>query len=157
MIRVLVPVLLSLTVLAAPVLAAPKPKKCFTLPELTSEREVRHGIYLREASRRCQGRFLPDSVKTWDTFEEANGAKFRAAVVRRLKAWQREFPADWQAKQNHADGSIVTYARNIPLTEGFCENIGELLTTIAKRGYGGFSAQAKVIKNEVVQSYKACQ
>ncbi|CCG40719.1 hypothetical protein [Magnetospirillum molischianum] len=157
MIRVLVFVLLMLPVLSSSLLAAPKPKQCFTGPELTSEREVRHGIYLREAARRCQGRFLPDSVKTWDTFEEANGAKFRAAVARRKKAWQREFPKDWQAKQNHADGSIVTYARNIPLTDGFCENIGELLTTISKRGYGGFSAQTKIIKNEVVQSYKACQ
>lgn len=157
MIRLVVVALVLLAALSASALAAPKPKKCFTLPELAAEREVRHGIYLREASRRCQGRFLPDSVKTWDAFEAANGAKFRAAVARRLKAWQREFPADWQAKQNHADGSIVTYARNLPLTEGFCENIGALLTTISKRGYGGFSAQTNIIKNEVVQAYKACQ
>lgn len=134
-----------------------KPKSCFSATELTAEREVRHGIFLREAARRCQGRFLPNSRKMWETFEEANATRFRGAVAKRMQGWRREFPDDWQVKQIRSDGQIVTYARNQAVTPGFCSNVDDLLQANAKRGYGGFSAQAKTIRNEVVEDYKQCQ
>ena len=141
---------------ACPVLAA-SPKHCFSVPEITLEREVRHGIYLREAAQRCDGQYIKGSYELWQKFEKANGTKFKTAVEKRKKAWQREFPDDWQYKINHADGKLVTYARNIPRTVGFCDNIEELLQEVDKRGYGGFSGQAKRLQNEVVADYKVCQ
>jgi hypothetical protein len=151
------PFLLILILVASPGLAVAAPKGCFTTAEITSEREVRHGIYMREATKRCDIRFLKGATERWQKFETANGAKFRASVDRRKKAWQREFPDDWQYKVTHADGSLVTYARNIPYTEGFCDNIDELMTRIDKGGFAGFSKQAKWIQNQVVADYKVCQ
>ena len=136
--------------------AAAKPKHCFSRPEITAEREIRHGIYLREAAQRCDGQYLKGSNEMWQKFEAANGAKFKLAMDRRKRAWSREFPDDWQYKVTHADGRLVTFARNVPRTQGFCDNIDELLKEVDKRGYGGFSAQAKLIQNEVVADYKVC-
>lgn len=148
-------VLVAALLPAGPVAA--KPKYCFSASEIAIEREVRHGIYLREAARRCDGQYIKGSYDMWQKFEAANGAKFKSAMDKRKKAWSREFPDDWQYKINHADGRLVTYARNIPRTVGFCDNIDELLQEVDKRGYGGFSAQAKVVHNEVVADYKVCQ
>ncbi|TAN74091.1 MAG: hypothetical protein EPN20_02860 [Magnetospirillum sp.] len=136
--------------------AAAKPKHCFSLPEITAEREIRHGIYLREAAQRCNGQYITGSYDMWQKFEAANGVKFKAANEKRRKAWAREFPDDWQYKINHADGRLVTYARNIPRTQGFCDNIDDLLHEVDKRGYGGFSGQAKRLQNEVTADYKVC-
>lgn len=150
--------LLALCLLVLPSSAFPagKGKGCFTAAELTAEREVRHGIFLREASRLCQGRFLADSAKTWDSFEQTNGARFRAAVARRAKAWKREFPKDWQVKQTHADGAIVTYARNYSVESAFCTKIEARLKEITKRGYAAFTNQTRMIRNEVADDYKTC-
>jgi len=146
---------LILAVCVVPAQAA-KPKRCFSLAELRAEQEIRHGIYLREAAKRCDGRFLTGSNALWQKLETANATKFRAAMDKRTKAWQREFPEDWKDKINHADGRLVTYDRNVPLTQGFCDNIDELLQEMDKRGYGGFSAQAKLLRNEVIDDYKVC-
>ncbi|MFD2234642.1 hypothetical protein [Phaeospirillum tilakii] len=141
-----------------PAWAAGKGKQCFTDAELTAEREVRHGIYLRETSRLCQaGGFLKDSFPTWEKFEEVNGARFRAAVGRRAKAWKREFPQDWQSKQTRADGAIVTYARNLSMVGAVCAQVDKELKEISKGGYGKFSARAKLLKNEVSDDYKPCR
>ncbi len=152
-----VPILLLAFAVLSPSPAAAKPKHCFSAPEISAEREVRHGIYLREASQRCDGQYLKGSNAIWQKFEAANGTKFKSAVDRRKKAWSREFPDDWQYKINHADGRLVTYARNLPRTQGFCANIDDLLKEVDKRGYGGFSAQAKLLQNEVIDDYKVCQ
>ncbi|MBI3447159.1 MAG: hypothetical protein HY055_17775 [Magnetospirillum sp.] len=137
--------------------AGAKPKGCFTLPELKAEQEIRHGIYLREAANRCDARFLPGAKARWQKIEAANGVKFKAANAKRIKAWEREFPDDWKYKLTFADGRLVTYDRNIPLTSGFCDNIDDLLTTAEKGGYGALTKQIKPIRNEVVEDYKACQ
>ncbi|CAA7626855.1 conserved exported hypothetical protein [Candidatus Terasakiella magnetica] len=150
-------VLPILMLLGATSAQAAKPKKCLSLPEITAEREIRHGIFMRESSNRCDGRFLRGSAQMWQKFEQANGTKLRAANGKRLKAWEREFPTDWRYKINYADGRLVTYDRNIPLTAGFCENVEELLQEVDKRGYAAFSAQAKLLQNEVVEDYKVCQ
>ena len=150
---------LAALVLSLPgaVLAAGKPKACFTLPEIKAEQEIRHGIYLREAANRCNARFLPGAKDRWQKVEAANGTKFKAANDKRSKAWEREFPDDWKYKITYADGRLVTYDRNIPLTAGFCENIDELLAAVEKGGYGAFSKQSKLLRNEVTEDYKACQ
>lgn len=151
-------VVLSLALLSSHAAMAAKPKHCFSPPEITAEREIRHGIYLREAARRCdEQQYTKGLNDKWQKFEGANGTRFKAAMDKRKRAWSREFPDDWQYKINHADGRLVTYARNIPRTQGFCDNIDDLMTEVDKRGYGGFSAQAKRIQNEVVADYKECQ
>jgi len=155
---VLLPALVLLALLAPSPPALAKGKQCFTAAELTAEREVRHGIFLREASRLCQANgYLKDSFQTWETFEGTNGARFRAAVGRRAKAWKREFPKDWQVKQTRADAAIVTYARNASVASAFCNQIDTELKTISKGGYNKFSAQAKPIRNEVADDYKTCR
>lgn len=136
---------------------AAAPKKCFSVPEIKAEQEVRQGIFLREAANRCNERLLPGARDRWQKIEGDNGAKFRSAVDRRQKAWSREFPDDWKYQINYADGRLVTYARNVPLTEGFCENIDELLQTIEKRGFAAFSKLSKVVRNQVTDNYKVCQ
>ncbi|MDO8607987.1 MAG: hypothetical protein Q7R40_15745 [Phaeospirillum sp.] len=146
----------AITLSAVPAAAA-KPKRCFSVPEIAAEREIRHGIYLREAALRCNGLYTKGSYEMWQKFESANGPKFKTANDKRKKAWQREFPDDWQHKINHADGRLVTYARNLPRTQGFCDNIEEMLQEVTQRGYGGFSAQAKMLQNEVIADYKVCQ
>lgn len=135
---------------------AAAPKKCFSAAEIKAEQEVRQGIFLREAANRCNERLLPGARGRWQKIEGDNGAKFRSAVDRRQKAWNREFPDDWKYQINYADGRLVTYARNIPLTEGFCENIDELLQTIEKRGFGAFTKLSKLVRNQVTDDYKVC-
>lgn len=144
-------------VLSPAVALAAKPKKCFSTAEIKAEQEVRQGIFLREAANRCNERLLPGARDRWQKIEGANGAKFRSAVDRRQKAWQREFPDEWKYQINYADGRLVTYARNIPLTEGFCDNIDDLLQTIEKRGFAAFTKLSKVVRNQVTDDYKVCQ
>lgn len=148
--------ILALVLVADPALAA-KAKRCFSPPEITAEREIRHGIYMREAAKRCDGDYVKGANAIWQKFETTNGAKLRATNSKRVKAWQREFPDDWQFKMNHADGRLVTYARHVPRTMGYCENIDEQLQELDKKGYAGFTAQAKVVHNEVIDDYKVCQ
>ncbi|WP_096700579.1 hypothetical protein [Magnetospirillum sp. 15-1] len=148
-------ILVAAVLIPAAALAA-APKKCFSQAEIKSEQEVRQGIFLREAANRCNERLLPGARDRWQKIEGANGAKFRSAVDRRQKAWQREFPDDWKYQINYADGRLVTYARNISLTEGFCDNIDDLLQTIEKRGFAAFSKLSKVVRNQVTDDYKVC-
>ena len=136
---------------------AAAPKKCFSLPEIKAEQEVRQGIFLREASNRCNERLLPGARDRWQKVETANGTKFRSSVDKRQKAWAREFPDDWKYQINYADGRLVTYARNISLTEGFCDNIDEILKAIEKKGFAAFSKLSKVVRNQVTDDYKVCQ
>ena len=155
--RAMVPAFLLVIALlpSAPAMAAPK--HCFAAAEITAEREIRHGIYLREAAHHCDDQYIKGSNDAWQKFEAANGPKFKSAMTKRTAAWRREFPDDWQYKITHADGRLVTYARNLPLTQGLCDNIDDLLQEIGKRGYGGFSAQAKRLQDEVVADYKVCR
>lgn len=149
---------LALLIGLAPSSAAwAKPKGCFSQPEIVAEQEIRHGIFLREAAKLCDGRFLKGSDALWRKFATANDLKFKTANDKRKRAWQREFPDDWQYKITHADGALVTFNRNIPLTQGFCDNVDDLLQTVSKRGYAGLSGQAKLLRNEVVQDYRICQ
>lgn len=148
---------LALTLTLLPALAHAAPKNCFATGEIKAEQEVRQGIFLREAANRCSERLLPGARDRWQKIEATNGQRFRNAVDKRRRAWGREFPDDWQYKLNYADGRLVTYARNIPLTEGFCDNIDELLQSIERRGYGAFSSLAKVVRNQVTDDYKVCQ
>ena len=153
------PLIIAVLVLAASVAApaAAKPKNCFSDAEIGAEREVRHGIYLREAARRCDEDYLKGSAAAWQKFETANGTRFRAANAKRVKAWKREFPDDWQTKMTHADGRLVTFARHLPRTGAFCDNIDGQLKEIGKRGYGAFATQSKRVHNEVIGDYKVCQ
>lgn len=148
-------ILVAILLIPGAVLA--KPKNCFSTAEIKAEQEVRQGIFLREAAGRCNERLMPGARDRWQKIEAANGTKFRSSVDRRIKAWTREFPDDWKYQLNYADGRLVTYARNIPLTEGFCDNIDDLLTAIEKRGFAAFSKLSKTVRNQVTDDYKVCQ
>jgi hypothetical protein len=151
------PILIFCLALLMPVSAqAAKAKRCLSPPEIKAEQEVRHGIYMREAARRCDNDYVKGAYAMWQKFETANGAKFKAANDKRIKAWQREYPDDWQPKMNHADGRLVTFARHVPRTMGYCENIEEKLQDLDKKGYAGFTKQAKIVYNEVIDDYKVC-
>jgi hypothetical protein len=149
-------IILGLALLVPVSAQAAKAKRCLSPPEISAEREIRHGIYMREAAKRCDNDWVKGTSALWQKFEAANGTKFKAANGKRIKAWQREYPDDWQLKMNHADGRLVTYARHVPRTMGYCENIEEQLQELDKKGYAGFTKQAKVVHNEVIEDYKVC-
>jgi hypothetical protein len=143
--------------LLLPAVAAAKPKHCLTVAELRAEQEVRHGIFLREASRDCEGEYVKGIRQKWQDFETKFGPKFRQQNDKRVRAFQREFPNDWRRLMTSADGRLVTYHRNTPLTRAYCDNVEELVQDITAGAYGVFADQAKTIQDEVIGEYKACR
>lgn len=137
--------------------AVAKVKRCFSAVEIRAEQEVRHGVFLRESANRCEGPWVVGMKPVWDDFALRFAAKLAKATDRRSKAYQREFPDRWPNVLTHADGRIVTYYRHFPLTRAYCENVNALVTEVGRRGWGGFSEQAKTIQNEVIGEVKACQ
>jgi hypothetical protein len=140
--------------LAAPAWA--KPKQCLMPAEITAEQTVRHGIFLREAARRCQeDGYVTGTWKKWQTFDQRFGNNLKSATSTRTRAYQREFPNASKAELTQADGKIVTYYRHYPLTRAYCEDVDELLGELT--GFGAFTSQAKLLQDEVRMAYKVCQ
>lgn len=137
--------------------AGAKPKHCLTEAEIKVEQEVRHGVFLREASRRCGEELTPGTKQTWDGFAEKSAEKFNRATDRRAKVYQREYEDIWQRQLTYSDGRMVTYYRHFPLTRAYCENVKKLLDGVARRGYGAFAEQAATVQNEVLADYKICR
>lgn len=137
--------------------AVAKPKKCLTTAEIQAEQEIRHGIFLREAASRCDTAYVKGTRQAWDTFYTQAAPRFGKAKDKRIKAWQREFPDTWQRDLTIADGRIVTYHRHFPLSRAYCEGVDDLVQLVVKKGYAGFSKQAKTIQNEVIADYKVCR
>ena len=142
--------------LSGEAVAAAKPKRCLSPPEIQAEQEVRHGIFLREAAKRCD-EYTKGSRTAWDSFNAQAAPRFAKAVDKRLKAWQREFPEDWQRAMITADGRLVSYHRYFPLSRAYCESVNDLVQEVAKKGYTAFTKQAKTVQNEVIGDYKVCR
>jgi hypothetical protein len=137
--------------------AAAKPKGCLTTAEIQAEQEIRHGVFLREAASRCDVEYTKGTRQSWDTFYTQAAPRFAKAKDKRIKAWQREFPDNWQRALTTADGRVVTYHRNYPLSGAYCQSVEDLVQAVTKKGYAGFSKQANTIQNEVIGDYKVCR
>jgi len=153
MIRILVIACLVLAALAPA--ASAKPKGCLSDREVKNDQLVRHGVFLREASRRCEA-YTPGTAKMWLDFEAANGARLARETQMRAKIFQREYPDDTKMAAAVFDGRLVTSHRNFPLTQPFCENVKTLLEENAAKGFGGFTKQSKTAHDLVVLDFKTC-
>lgn len=153
----LLAIVAAAALLAAPVAGfAAKPKRCLVEGEVRAEQDVRHGVFLREASARCEGQYVTGTKKLWAEFIAKAGDKLGKANDKRAKVYQREFPDDWKHQLTIADGRIVTYHRHYPLTGAYCKNVERLIGDAARKGYAAFAKQAATVQNEVISEYKTC-
>ena len=151
MIRALI--LLMVLFGAAP--AGAKPKGCLTKAEVASDLIIRHGVFLREASDRCSA-YEPGALPQWKQFEQSFGPRFKAERTRRENAFKREFPKTWLQVVTTFDAKMVTFDRNIPITDAFCADIQSLLDDNKKGGWGSVVKQSKVIRDESRMELKPC-
>ena len=141
---------------SGPSSAQVKPKRCLSGTEVATEQLIRHGVFLREASGRCD-EYTPGTKAEWTKFDEANADRLRKQTDKRAKFFAKEFKADAQKVMTYFDGRLVTYHRFVPITPAYCRNVQEMLKEIGRRGWGAFTNQAKVVQNEVYLDYKICQ
>lgn len=123
-----------------------KPRQCFTKAEITADLIVRHGVFLREASKRCD-ETVPGSKQLWDDFDKAFGSRLLAERRRREAAFKREFGNDWLKAVTTFDARIVTYDRYYYNTSEFCKDVKSKLDDNKKKGWGSFAKQSKVLKD----------
>lgn len=149
---------LALLVLCAlPPPAAAKPKGCLTKAEMTTEQIVRHGVFLREASRLCDDS-TPGSARIWQQFDTTFDPQLSAQTARRITVFKREFPQTWLQMMTYFDGRMVTnYRYNHPTNSPFCKDVMGLLQKIQTGGWGPFTRQAKVIQDNVRLDFKQCE
>ncbi len=132
-----------------------KPKNCLTSSELLAEQIVRHGVFLREASRRCDD-MAPGSRAQWQDFDTRFGPRLARQTAARLRVFKREFPDDWQHAMAVLDGRLVTHHRNVPIDQPFCDNIQTLLQEDQRGGWNIFAKQAKSVQDEAILDYRPC-
>jgi hypothetical protein len=147
---------LALSLLPADAWAQVRFKRCLTPPEVKVEQLVRHGVFLRESSARCDD-MQPGSARIWLEFDQKSGARLKQQTDRRARMFEREFKADALKVRTYFDGRLVTYHRNRPLTVAYCTNVRTMLDEIGKSGWSRFARQAEVVQNEVHLDYKTCQ
>lgn len=149
-------VVTALTVVPAGAWAQTPFKRCLTSSEVQVEQLVRHGVFLRDSSNRCD-EMTPGVDKMWKDFDTNFGVRLKQQTDRRARMFDREFKGDALKVRTYFDGRLVTYFRNRPLTVAYCTNVKTLLTDVGKGGWGTFSRQAKIVQNEVYLDYKTCQ
>lgn len=135
---------------------APKFKRCLSPAEIQGERLVQHGVFLREGTTRCNDTFA-GLVDQWKTFDETFGPRLKAQTDKRKRMFDKEFRQDSDKVRTYFDGRLVTYYRNYPLTEAYCEGIKDLMGKLQKGGWGQFSKQAQTVQNQVLMDYKPCR
>lgn len=145
-----------LLTMPAAAIAQVKFKRCLNAAEIQVEQLVQHGVFLRESANRCD-EMLPGTAAKWKAFDERFGPRLKQQTDKRAKLFLREFKQDALKVRTYFDGRLVTYHRNIPLTTAYCTQAKKSLDEITKRGWGGFSEQAKLVQNEVLLDYKSCQ
>ncbi len=148
---------LALAVLCAlPPPAAAKPRGCLTATEMVTEQLVRHGVFLREASRLCADSD-PGGVKLWTAFDSTFGSQLSGQTARRITVFKREFPKTWLQMMTYFDGRMVTnYRYNHPTDAAFCKDVMTLLTKNQRGGWGSFSRQAKTLQGNVRLDFREC-
>jgi hypothetical protein len=139
--------------IAMPVAA--KPKRCLTKSEISSDLIIRHGVFLREASDRCDS-YQPGSNDIWKKFDETFGTKLKAERTKRENAFKREFPDTWFQVVTTFDARMVTFDRNLPFTDAFCQDVRDLLEDNQSKGWGNFVKQSKVIRDKATLDFKPC-
>lgn len=132
-----------------------KPRKCFTRAEIAADLIVRHGVFLREASRRCNDK-NPGTKQMWDDFDKAFGTRLKGERTRREGAFKREFPDDWLKAVTTFDARLVTYERNVYDTPEFCDDVQTLLEDNKKSGWSAFAKQSKTLKSVSALDIKPC-
>jgi len=130
--------------------------RCLTDGEAQVEQLVRHGVFLREAGRRCD-EVTPGTGKLWMDFDERFGTRLKSQTDRRVKLFARQFKNDAVKVRTYFDGRLVTYHRNYPLSLAYCTDVKQMLQEVNKKGWGGFTQQAKVVQNEVTLDYNSCK
>lgn len=140
----------------APAGAQVKFDRCLSPAEALTEQLVRHGVFLREAGNRCD-EYRPGTAKLWRDFDARFGARFKQQTDKRKKLFAKQFKDKASQVTTYFDGRLVTYHRHFPLTTAYCTNVEKLLKDVTKRGWGGFTDQAKTVQNEVLLDYKICQ
>ncbi|HTH17673.1 MAG TPA: hypothetical protein VL974_13535 [Magnetospirillum sp.] len=131
-------------------------KRCLTDGEVMVEQLVRHGVFLREAGNRCE-EWVQGTSKKWRAIDQRFGPRLKKQTDARAKLFAREFKEDALKVRTYFDGRLVTYFRNVPLTQAYCTHADEMLDDITKGGWGAFTTQAKIVQNEVLLDYKKCQ
>jgi hypothetical protein len=136
--------------------AATPPERCLQAgPELQAELVVRHGVFLRDASDRCDS--LSHGTKDlWVQFNKTYGPLLARETARRDRTFRRLFRKDAPNAILYFDGRMVTSSRNVPVTPPFCENIKKILTQNMRGGWGSFLRQAKLDKDPIRRDYKVC-
>ncbi len=149
--------LLYAVVLVMPAQAADvKFNRCLKPSEVKVEQLIRHGIFLREASERCNYS-KPGTEKMWKDFDQKFGPNLRKQTDTRIRLFQRQFKDDALKVMTYFDGRLVTYYRNLPITTAFCEKVNKQLEEISRRGWASFAKQSNPMQNEVMLDYKVCQ
>jgi hypothetical protein len=147
-------VIMLLISAVSPALA--KPKYCLTKPEYGSELVIRHGIFLRELSARCES-YQPGSKALWKAFDDKFGTRLRAERTRRESGFKREFPDDWLKDVTTFDARLVTYNRNLPITKALCEDVKSMLDDNKKSGWGSFIKQSGKLRDLSHEEVIPCQ
>lgn len=154
----LLPRILAALLILAPAAAPAQVKfnRCLSEAEVVTEQLVRHGIFLREAGNRCD-EMTPGTAKAWKAFDAQFGERFRQQTDKRKKLFAKQFKDKPDQVRTYFDGRLVTYHRHYPLTQAYCTNVDKLLKDATKRGWKGFTDQAKTVQNEVLLDYKTCK
>ncbi len=145
---------------AAPAGAQGKPRGCLTAKEQTAEREVRHGVRLREMTFRCDREYPQKEplFPKWEEFAKQSTVQITQQVDLRKKAFAREFPQSPAATTQELDDRLVVFFRHYPLTAPYCEGVGTLMTAVTNGGWKIFSKQAATARTEIMLwDYKLCR
>ena len=133
-----------------------KPRGCLTPAEHASDLIIRHGIFLREGADRCSAS-QPGIKDVWKQFDQSFGQRLFAERGKRERAFKREFPDTWLRVVTTFDAKIVTYDRNMPFTDAFCEEMQSMLDDNKKKGWGSFVKQSKIVRDESRMELKVCE
>ncbi|WP_142848761.1 hypothetical protein [Telmatospirillum sp. J64-1] len=157
--RAVISLALVLVMAASAAQAQGKPRGCLTRTEAIAEREVRHGLRLREMSARCDAaRWTTGAQDKWLQINETFGPRFLAQTQRRQRALEREYPRQPpQASVAAWDGRIVTVFRSRPVTPASCDSIDKMLDEVLARGWNSFRRQAEKARDEISGDYLICR
>lgn len=137
-----------------------KPRGCLSPSEHVAEREVRHGVRLREMSFRCDQQYPRARAvfPRWKEFSDKSAERFARQAELRRKAMAREFPDNFREVMMSSDDRLVVFFRHYPLTEPYCLGISRLFDPLERGGWQAFVKQAATVRDEIrLWSYKSCR
>lgn len=157
MLRVLLSLVLTISLLPAVVQAQTGQRGCFTAAEEKAEQVVRMGLRLREGARGCDGQpWNTHTQALWDDIDQRFGSRFAAQTNVRKNAFVREFSDDADNRLEAWNGRTVFYFRNYPLSEVYCAGIKDMLEQVQKKGWGVIQRNAAKGADAVKMDYRLC-